>query len=749
MDDPEQLEVSKEMKQARERQLRLRIDYLRRKRSQLALQHGNVSERVKTIDVQIDGAESSLKAGVTGGRKSPARIRGNMKMKIKMEKRASEFAAAADASGRAEGVRAVGSGLKPTAAMQSPHHLLLPGYWRSFHAEEARPQSTTSTADTNLPSQITSEVPMVLLSHAQPAPCWVRPESEPPTEAGDRIVNPDSLTTTLHSEFSEEQPAEGVRSQTSEWEERDSSAASLSDVASLQGSTSAAYDGPNDNDSSQANTVPPSSDDGSASDPADPDLAELDPPMMYNISPADRRNAAMASRNSNAAYWSYKLYKDSKGNHPTLHYCTNVKRAEEELQDLLEDKVLGFDLEWEANAKATAGTKKNVSLIQVAGESKIVLLQVAMFTGDTAEELVPKSLRTLLESDAIIKAGVNINGDCRRMHAYLGVEVKGQFELSHLYRVIKHAEGVPRMRNRMLRSMADQVQDILLLPLKKGDERTSAWSKRLNAQQCEYAGSDAYAGFRLYHELEAKRKALRPPPRRPAFYELRAPLIFADGQVAPAPSLSTKSRSTTAAAAAGKASEVDEEADEEFYDAVETLDASELDTESEVAGVPSSEPEVSYPSLPPLEEAAVSTDDNTTTAEESPPQAFAQPPSETPTKQTRPSPPASHEVDLAESWISTWRAALPTATSSTKKQPDIGTATLRAYHLWHEQGLSIKHVAALARDPPLQVQTVASYILQAVKEGDLPFEAARMREVLETVPRSVHGRYQRIMERLG
>lgn len=66
---------------------------------------------------------------------------------------------------------------------------------------------------------------------------------------------------------------------------------------------------------------------------------------------------------------------------------------------------------------------------------------------------------------------------------------------------------------------AQQVEFHLGLPLGKGPVRTSNWSKPLNQDQRTYAADDAYAGFMLYHRMNAKRMAMDPTPPLPLFAE--------------------------------------------------------------------------------------------------------------------------------------------------------------------------------------------------------------------------------------
>ncbi|EMC91384.1 hypothetical protein BAUCODRAFT_80005, partial [Baudoinia panamericana UAMH 10762] len=213
------------------------------------------------------------------------------------------------------------------------------------------------------------------------------------------------------------------------------------------------------------------------------------------------------------------MYRNPDGNAPTVHYCKTLIKAEEQLKHFLGQPVLGFDIEWEPMVKKTAPAKQNVSLIQLAIEDRIILIHVALFAGNGPQQLMPTSLRMILESDSVMKVGVNIQGDARRIHEYLGVQMRAQFELSHLYKVVTFTDRKAINKTLKGASLQAQVKNILLLPLKKDDVRVSSWSRALSKEQSDYSASDAYAGFRLFHALEAKRKAMEPTPPRPAFYE--------------------------------------------------------------------------------------------------------------------------------------------------------------------------------------------------------------------------------------
>jgi hypothetical protein len=244
--------------------------------------------------------------------------------------------------------------------------------------------------------------------------------------------------------------------------------------------------------------------------------------LEYQI-PADVLRAAMqASPNTRASFWSANMYRGPQGQVLAVHYCQTLEVAERVAQHFLNEKVLGFDIEWKPH-DYTNSIKKNASLVQLASEDRIALFHISRFSGSTVEKLMPPTLKTILESPDILKVGVAVKGDFSRLQKYLDIQAQGVFELSRLHNLVElHATEPTKMSNKLF-SLAKQVHQHLQLPLYKGeplsnDPETSAsvresdWSKLLNKKQIHYAAADAYAGFRLYHMLEWKRKQLRPSP---------------------------------------------------------------------------------------------------------------------------------------------------------------------------------------------------------------------------------------------
>ncbi|KXL50559.1 hypothetical protein M433DRAFT_36240, partial [Acidomyces richmondensis BFW] len=419
------------------------------------------------------------------------------------------------------------------------------------------------------------------------------------------------------------------------------------------------------------------------------------------ISPSDYRNAMKASKNSTAAYWTYKLYKDSAGETPLIYYCQKFEQAQEQAKKFLHEPILGFDLEWEPNTKAKT-IKQNVSLIQIAAEDKIGLFHIARFVGDKTEDLMPPALREILESDKIVKAGVNVANDSTRLAKWLGVNMKGLFELSHLYKVVKYSHSNRSAIDKKPLKLAEQVQQALLLPMKKDDVRVSNWSKRLNSQQTEYSASDAYAGYQLYRTLEAERKEMVPMPPRPAFWEAQQPLVLGDGTV-----LMRRAKKTTITVRDTTAEQEEgEEAEEEFFDAVQVLDPCDLEN----------------------------TPSNSSFEQQNETKSTACTPGQDPL--------SSHELARADGWAARYLSSLPEGKAKCR------AGALRAWHLWYEQGFDLKVIAALARNPPLSQITVASYILEAVKQENLPFHAHKIKQAFDLIPTSVSHKYRNLLERV-
>ncbi|KAJ4312210.1 hypothetical protein N0V94_007553 [Neodidymelliopsis sp. IMI 364377] len=287
------------------------------------------------------------------------------------------------------------------------------------------------------------------------------------------------------------------------------------------------------NDSTDSDSLPSSTDESldeqgktsSIADQNDEEPSEIHTPLEFQIPAELLRTAMTAPENTKASFWSSNLYRGPGDKRLSVHYCKTKEVAERVVQHFVNEKVLGFDIEWKPWSSPLS-IKKNVSLIQLACEDRIALFHIALFSGTTAAQLMPPTLKAILESPDVYKVGVAVKGDFNRITKYLEVEPQGVFELSRLNNLVQwHAIDPSRVSHKLV-SLSTQVQQHLQLPLYKGGRliddpedlsnvRSSDWSLQLNLQQIHYAAADAYAGFRLYDALEKKRKQFRPIPPRP------------------------------------------------------------------------------------------------------------------------------------------------------------------------------------------------------------------------------------------
>jgi hypothetical protein len=244
--------------------------------------------------------------------------------------------------------------------------------------------------------------------------------------------------------------------------------------------------------------------------------------LSYQIPEEKLRAAMLASPQTRDSYWSAKLYQGPDGESLSTHYCKSFDVAERVAKYFLQEKVVGFDIEWKPRGNPYS-IKQNASLIQLSCEDRIALFHVSLFSGHKVEQLMPPSLKAVLESPNIYKVGVAIKGDFKRLEKYLNIQARGVFELSRLHNLVEWYEVEPSKVSNRLVKLASQVLQHLQLPLYKGERlvddpettssvRESDWSLPLNLQQIHYAAADAYAGFRLYHMLEWKRTRMKPTP---------------------------------------------------------------------------------------------------------------------------------------------------------------------------------------------------------------------------------------------
>ncbi|KAF2876116.1 hypothetical protein BDV95DRAFT_217114 [Massariosphaeria phaeospora] len=349
----------------------------------------------------------------------------------------------------------------------------------------------------------------------------------------------------------------------------------------------------------------------SSAELSEDDAQEEHVPLSYQI-PTESLRAAMEARpKTKAAYWRQQLYRGPEGETIATHYCRTLEVAEKVAKYFLEEKVLGFDIEWKPMG-APWCIKENASLIQLACENRIALFHIAQFRGSTVAQLMPPTLKAILESPDILKVGVAIKGDFTRLENHLKVKGQGKYELSRLHTMVEYHFGNVESFNHKLVGLAPQVHQHLQLPLYKGEEledddavgnteadqknrvnvRSSDWSLPLDTAQIHYAAADAYAGLRLWDVLESKRKKLRPTPERPPVCDFDAKRQKPKPKTARKPKKAVQKTAAEAMDEAGTEALEAEEDGEDDAQAYETA-AEELPDGQESEAAASSESDMS------------------------------------------------------------------------------------------------------------------------------------------------------------
>ena len=423
-------------------------------------------------------------------------------------------------------------------------------------------------------------------------------------------------------------------------------------------------------------------------------------PRGFHIPKAKFQNALDSKASSAASYWQYTLYRGPNGEKDKvkLHYCKNKEATEAVSQLFINEEVIGFDIEWSAQAKSTDGIKKNVSLVQIACEERIALFHIARYpNSDNVDDLVAPTFKQIMESREITKVGVAIKGDCTRLKNFLGIHCQGLFELSYLHKLVNYCSGnIAKVDRRYVR-LADQVQEHLRLPLLKGDIQTSDWGRDLDYQQTHYAASDSYAGLQLFHVLEAKRQSFNPIPPRPAHAELNLAISLGDQLrlKQPVEFLDDGNESSDAESVSSSDISVEELAREYFH--VSLDDINQVKPRLGKRPATTFSKEQSSGTTPILSTLHSST---AFMVEELPKKVISSP-----------------ELELANQFVTTF---------SQPPNKRIAPQALRAYSLWHEQGLSVPKVAAILRQPPIQDRTVITYLCDAISIGNLKCEPTKI-----------------------
>lgn len=154
-------------------------------------------------------------------------------------------------------------------------------------------------------------------------------------------------------------------------------------------------------------------------------------------------------------------------------------------QALLAEDVLGFDTESKPTF-SKGEVSRGPHLIQLATPARVFLYPVARLVD------LP-GLKTILESDRILKVGFGLGSDLSQLQSRLGIEAKGILDLSSALKSDRpnHTLGA---KTAVARFFGQRLQ-------KSKRTTTSNWANpRLTERQMLYAANDAQVALKVYRE---------------------------------------------------------------------------------------------------------------------------------------------------------------------------------------------------------------------------------------------------------
>ncbi|HEX8787466.1 MAG TPA: 3'-5' exonuclease, partial [Telluria sp.] len=164
--------------------------------------------------------------------------------------------------------------------------------------------------------------------------------------------------------------------------------------------------------------------------------------------------------------------------------------AKAALAALIGADAIGFDTESKPTfQKGEVSTGPH--LVQLATDQHAYLFQIGTQSGASAQASAPiAALRTVLESNEILKVGFGLGDDKRRLHAKLGIEARNVLDLATaLRRGERNAWGA---KTAVARFFGQRLQ-------KSRRITTTNWAMpRLTDKQILYAADDAHVALRIY-----------------------------------------------------------------------------------------------------------------------------------------------------------------------------------------------------------------------------------------------------------
>jgi ribonuclease D len=157
---------------------------------------------------------------------------------------------------------------------------------------------------------------------------------------------------------------------------------------------------------------------------------------------------------------------------------------ESAMRDILREDVIGFDTE--TRPAFRPGESYLPSLLQIATAEAVYLLQVQ-------QQDFSRAMREVLSSERIVKAGVSVAEDLRKLKKLFHFEERAVVDLGHAAK--RHGLKQTGVRN---------LAGIFLgTRIPKGAKTTNWAARRLTPQQIAYAATDAWVCRELYLRFRA------------------------------------------------------------------------------------------------------------------------------------------------------------------------------------------------------------------------------------------------------
>ena len=161
--------------------------------------------------------------------------------------------------------------------------------------------------------------------------------------------------------------------------------------------------------------------------------------------------------------------------------------------------IIGMDCEWKPYFDNKDENKNKVSLIQLSHHKQCLLIRIQKIINDNNGG-IPLQLIGLLSNPSIIKTGLNLTGDAKKLYEDYQLSLRGTVELTHLIKQkCKFYSSIDLNKHNIQR--LNVLSSLLLhIEMDKCKEITlSNWENpKLTDKQIQYAADDAIISYFLF-----------------------------------------------------------------------------------------------------------------------------------------------------------------------------------------------------------------------------------------------------------